>query len=133
MKIWEWFVAAGIGLILLYSLLKSKSSSTVIIDGSTGSSSQGSLNKVIDSISFGSLTSLFGSSSGSSTSSLASGNAPLSAFDNSQSVETGGAVPVVYGPPVDSSTLNDQLAAQFNASGGANIDPAAGYSDDAPF
>jgi hypothetical protein len=43
-----------LGLFFLYLLLKSKSSSTVIIDGSTGSSSQGSLNAVMDSVAFGS-------------------------------------------------------------------------------
>ena|SRR5208282_2973098 len=72
MKLWEWILAGGLGLFFLYLLLKSKSTSTVIIDGSTGSSSQGSLNSVLDGVAFGSslitpLSNLF--SGGSSTSS----------------------------------------------------------------
>jgi hypothetical protein len=95
MKLWEWLLAGGFGIVLLYLLLRSKTTSSVIIDGSTGSSSQGSLNTVLDSISFGSsliapLTNVFGGSSG--TPSLASGNAPLSSFDNSLSLQTGTAI-----------------------------------------
>jgi len=115
MKMWEWLLAGGFGIVLLYLLLRSKTTSSVIIDGSTGSSSQGSLNTILDSISFGSsliapLSNIFGGSSGGSslTSSLASGNAPLSSFDNSLSYQTG----------APSST------------GLVSADPTSGYSSD---
>src|SRR5208282_3775629 len=119
MKLWEWILAGGLGLFFLYLLLKSKSTSTVIIDGSTGSSSQGSLNSVLDGVAFGSslitpLSNLFGGGSSTSSSSTSS-------FTSTGGVLVGGGSS--YGPsPIASSS-------GISSTGLADSDDSQDYSE----
>ena|SRR5208282_2362624 len=118
MKLWEWILAGGLGLFFLYLLLKSKSTSTVIIDGSTGSSSQSSLNSVLDGVAFGSsliapLSNLFGGGSPTSSS--------TSPFTSTGGVLVGGGVS--YGPsPIATS-------GGISSTGLADSDDSQDYSE----
>jgi len=122
MKLWEWIAAGFVGLLLLYSLLKSKTNSSVIIDSSTGSSSQGNLHSVLDSISFGSglltpLTSLFGGGSGASSSPFTSTGGVLVGGGSSygpQPVISQSAVGPSYGSSIPSSSIADEGASGIN-------------------